>query len=1065
MKYFYRLFFAFFFWILNSIFCYSQIVINEYSCSNVSSYADNFGGFEDWIELYNTTASPVNLTGYYLSDRKTNPTKWQLGNVTIAANGFLRVWASNRRINSGANLHTSFKLTQCKPEAIVLSNASAVILDSLTLKRTQAGHSRGRTTNGAATWNVFLNPTSNASNNTATPYQNYATTPTMNVAAGFYTSAQSVSITSPDPGVTIRYTLNGTTPTAASTIYSSPLIISITTVLRAKAFSSTPTIPASFVESNTYFINSSHTTEVISVFGDQILTLLNGTQNTPQTGLEYFDNTGTFRTESYGISNKHGNDSWAYPQRGIDFISKDEYGYNYALLHPLFNVKARNEFQRIILKPGASDNYPFESGGAHIRDAYVQTVSQKAKLFMDERTWAPSILYVNGQYWGVYETREKVDDSDFTNYYYNTDSQYSTFPNQDSLQYLKTWGLTWADYGGDTAINNWNTLKNFITGNSMAVQANYNFADNLYNVKSLADYVILNSYTVNADWLNWNTSWWRGKNVNAAKKKWRYTLWDMDATFGHYINYTNIPNTGPNADPCDPTSPQFPQDPGGQGHIPILKALLKNPGFHQYYTMRYFDLLNTSLNCNRMITILDSMVLVITPEMPRHIIRWGGTMPQWQGNVQAIRNFILTRCTSVVNNFAPCNGTTGPYPIKLNVVPAGAGIVDVNSITVSTFVWSATYPGGVNMNLTAHANPTYCFSHWEFKNHTPLPSISDTAVYFNLTQSDSIIAHFALSGGVPTITATNTTICAGDATTLQASTGTSYLWSPSTGLSCTTCQNPVATPTVTTTYSVIVSGTCASGTATITINVDPPIPPTVTAANPAICVGSSTTLNVSGGGNPIWSPSPDLSCTNCSNPVATPSVTTTYSVTVSPANCVEGTNVVTVNVNQLPVPNVGSDPTICTTGSTELLVSGGTNYAWSPSIGLSCINCPNPTATPNATTTYYIVVSDAMNCKAIDSIIVFVSGECQDIYVPTGFSPNGDNNNDMFFVFGEMKEMHLVVYNRWGQIVFESWDKMTGWDGKHNGKPVQSGVYAYKFSATDSRNKPIFKSGNMTVIR
>ncbi len=256
-----------------------------------------------------------------------------------------------------------------------------------------------------------------------------------------------------------------------------------------------------------------------------------------------------------------------------------------------------------------------------------------------------------------------------------------------------------------------------------------------------------------------------------------------------------------------------------------------------------------------------------------------------------------------------------------------------------------------------------------------------------------------------------------------------------------------------------------NGTGAVTISIGPPTPPTVTATSPAICVGTSTTLLANGGGSFTWSPSTNLSCTNCSNPVASPSATTTYSVTVTPKNCVSGTGATTVSINPPPVPVTGTNPTICTTGATALAVSGGASYVWSPSSGLSCTNCPDPTATPNSTTTYYILVTDANNCKAIDSIIVFVSGECPEIYLPTGFSPNGDNNNDMLFVFGEMKDMHLVIYNRWGNKVFESFDKTIGWDGKQNGQYVESGVYAYKFDVTDSRGTHMSKSGNITVVR
>ena len=88
----------------------SQVVINEYSASNLTSFTDNFGNTEDFIELYNTSATPVNLTGYKLSDKISNLGKWTFGNVNINGNSFLRIWASGRNITTGPNLNTSFNL-------------------------------------------------------------------------------------------------------------------------------------------------------------------------------------------------------------------------------------------------------------------------------------------------------------------------------------------------------------------------------------------------------------------------------------------------------------------------------------------------------------------------------------------------------------------------------------------------------------------------------------------------------------------------------------------------------------------------------------------------------------------------------------------------------------------------------------------------------------------------------------------------------------------------------------------------------------------------------------------
>ncbi|MDO9187175.1 MAG: CotH kinase family protein [Bacteroidia bacterium] len=728
--------------LLIAFFCFiskanSQVIVNEYSCSNVNTIVDNYGETPDWVELYNAGSSAVSLSGYYLSDKISNPTKWPIPvGVSIGANSYLIIWISGNDTLNGINVHAGIKLTQTKPEALVFADASGVIIDSITLNPTQENHSRGRTTDGGAIWGVFTTP-SPAASNTAAKLE-YAIRPSMDIPAGFYASAQTVSITAPGTGLSIYYTVDGSIPTTGSTIYSAPISISTTTVLRARTFSSDPLVPSSFVESNTYFINTNHTVAVVSVFGDQVDDLLSGSYLDPETGLEYFDESKAQVAETNGLTNKHGNDSWAYDQRGFDYVSKDEMGYNYAINYKVFSNKSRSSFQRIIFKPAANDNYPFETGGAHIRDSYAHTLSQRGNLNLDERTWAPAVLYVNGQYWGVYDVREKVDDSDFTDYYYDQP--------EEELQYLKTWGGTWSEYGGVQAQTDWDVLKNYIITNNMAVQANYDYVDSVFNVKSFVDYFVFNSWLVTSDWLNYNTAWWRGLNPSGDKKKWRYTLWDLDAIMGHYINYTGVPDPTPNADPCDvETLP----DPGGQGHTQMLNSLMANPGFKQFYQARYIDLMNTTLNCSFTLPLYDSMIAVIQPEMQGQCTRWGGTYSTWQANAASFRTDISTRCNAMTQGVMDCYSLTGPYPISVDVVPAGGGNVKINSITPSAYMFQAPYFGGMQTVFRASANTGYVFDHWEIQNHTLLPSTLVDSVSVSFTQQDTVIAVFRLIAQPP----------------------------------------------------------------------------------------------------------------------------------------------------------------------------------------------------------------------------------------------------------------------------------------------------------------------------
>ena len=373
----------------------AQVIINEYSCSNISGITDSYGENEDWFEIYNPGATPFDLSGWYLSDKAGNLLKYQIPSGSVPATGYLVVFCSKRNTVVGNEIHPNFTLKQTEGDWIILSNNLGNVVDSFFIKhRTKQNHSVGRETDGSNTWKLFTTPTPGASNVGGVNF--YTPKPVLSVQAGFYPSAQSVTITCPNPAATIRYTTDGTTPTPTSALYTGPINIATTTVLRAAAFS---TELPSFTETNTYFIGVTHTMPVVSICESQVYDLIangNGWNQNYKGAFELFEDDQTFIDEGEGNFNKHGNDSWAYAQRGFDFIMKDEFGYNADIEHKIFPEKTRDNFQRLILKPAANDNYPFETG-AHIRDAYVHTLSIRAGLKLDERTWRPCILYINGQ--------------------------------------------------------------------------------------------------------------------------------------------------------------------------------------------------------------------------------------------------------------------------------------------------------------------------------------------------------------------------------------------------------------------------------------------------------------------------------------------------------------------------------------------------------------------------------------------------------------------------------------------------------------------------------------------
>jgi hypothetical protein len=673
---------------------FAQIVINEYSCSNFDSFQDDFQGYEDWIELYNIGSSAVNISGYYLSDNPAATQKWLIpAGTSIPANGFIRFWASGRDLVNLGNYHTNFKLTQTKSTAeyIVFADQTGSIVDQQQLSVTQKGHSNGRITNGGAEWGVFISPTP-GSTNTTPAYTRYAEKPEMNVAGGFYANGITVSITSNEPNSVIRYTTNGNDPVSGSTIYANPISVNSTKIIKARVFSNDASILPGLVEFNTYFINEDFTLPVVSIAANSLTTLLNGNGDIiPFGSIEYYNAFKVRTTSGYGEFGRHGQDSWVHPQRSLDYKMRDECGYNYALLEHLFSDTDRGEYQKIILRACGDDNYPGIDSSAHVRDDFVQTVSVKAGMSLDERKSARCIIFANGQYWGVYSIREKPNDHDFTKYYYDQDKY--------NLYYLMLWGNTWAEYGGQAAFDDWSALYTYIMNHNMATSSNFEYVESQFDPASLVDYMLLNSFVVCSDWLNWNVAWWKGTNPNGSHKRWGYMLWDEDATFGHYINYTGIPDQNPYVTPCFQEDISGSSDPGG--HVKVLNKLRQNPGFNQYYISRYADLLNTAFKPSNMLMIFDSLVGLIAPEMQKHCVRWGGSVLEWNQNVQKIRDFVNTRYAVVTSGINECYSLTGPYQLVVAMDPPAAGQVKVNSLTLKDFPWNGNYYGGMDTKLSA----------------------------------------------------------------------------------------------------------------------------------------------------------------------------------------------------------------------------------------------------------------------------------------------------------------------------------------------------------------------------
>lgn len=404
------------------------------------------------------------------------------------------------------------------------------------------------------------------------------------------------------------------------------------------------------------------------------------------------------------------------------------------------------------------------------------------------------------------------------------------------------------------------------------------------------------------------------------------------------------------------------------------------------------------------------------------------------------------------------------------------------------------------------------------------------------------------------------TICQGAAATLTASGGTSYTWSPATGLSSTGSASTIASPTVSTTYSVIILNTssgfpcqatlssqvlvnptpttnfnftvnpCGGGasfedlsadeitawnwrfSASATSTVQNPYhfyftggnytvtlvttnaygcrdtlaqplsiltPPPVSVSSPtAVCRDSTVQLSASGGTAYAWTPAQSLDFANIANPIAAPQSDTQYSVVISTSATVNGLPcsfllVTSVRVDVLsygPVTAIAI-PTLINTGEvTTLIYQGdpGAQVIWLPKGSTSPGNGYTVTAMPDRPTTYTAVASRGACSDDPEVHVDAYTAGCidKDAFVPNTFTPNGDGQNDIFIPRGlKIDQVYFAVYNRWGELVFETNDKTKGWDGVYKGKPADVGVFGWYLKVKCLNGAEAFRKGNVTLIR
>lgn len=363
--------------------------------------------------------------------------------------------------------------------------------------------------------------------------------------------------------------------------------------------------------------------------------------------------------------------------------------------------------------------------------------------------------------------------------------------------------------------------------------------------------------------------------------------------------------------------------------------------------------------------------------------------------------------------------------------------------------------------------------------NSPSPTVAPTATTTYLValdldgcvNTDSVIVH--VTDRVSLQVMPDTTICSGDTIRLNlVSDGLRYTWSPAAQVIDATIQTPLAVTPATTTYQVLAEiGSCsATGAVTVTTV---PYPVAYAGSDTTICFQSQVQLNAGTDGSSFtWSPQSTLFNTTSLNPLAFPATTTTYILTAyDTKGCPKpGTDAVTVTVLPDIKANAGNDTAVVTGQPVQLNATGGVRYQWSPSTGLSSATSASPVAlftSPSAGIRYKVQVFNEAGCADSAFVTVKVYNTKPSVFVPTAFTPNGDGLNDLLrpVAAGMQRIEYFRVFNRWGQLVFNTSATGAGWNGFHNGQQQATGVYVWMIRAVDYTGAPFEQRGTVTLIR
>jgi CotH kinase protein/Lamin Tail Domain/Chitobiase/beta-hexosaminidase C-terminal domain/Right handed beta helix region/Divergent InlB B-repeat domain len=576
------------------------------------------------------------------------------------------------------------------------SFSAATIVDSVAFGTQVADVSYGRDAANPAMWRQFAEPTPGAGNTTAVvnDVRVDGTPVTASLAGGLYATNQTVALSSPSGQ--IRYTLNGAEPHSTSALYTGPLSITATTVVRARCFEAGK-VPGPIL-TRTYFRGETQgSVPYISVvadpetlFGSRIGIYAN--QHESVTGgfglndvykgkdapgnVEFFPVGGGSGFRANCGIRIGGENNWVHPQKALNLAMRSSYG-DTEVKYDLFPGTQIALHSAFTLRDGG-DNWDRDM----LRDALYPKLAH-GQLNVDTADYRPSVVFINGAYYGIHDIRQRWDNTWFSQQFHLPSDKV------DHLLYghITSTAVTLGVDKGDPA--EWLALMSFINTSDLTVPANWNYVESRIDIESFMDFVISESFGNNTSWLH-NREFWKAKQPGA---RWRWFLTDMDRTFST-SSMTGILS-----------SMLASED--------VLRRLKLNGPFRGRLAQRYAAHAASTFKPSRVDAILSAMDTEVAAEVPRHAARWapnGTTVAVRNSNIQNIKDYTVLREANFSAEVSNQLGVGAAVNLTLAVDSPGQGQVLVQGVPVdpSTFRMFPNVP----FTLQAMPAPGFAFSSW-----------------------------------------------------------------------------------------------------------------------------------------------------------------------------------------------------------------------------------------------------------------------------------------------------------------------------------------------------------------